>query len=509
MNTRYIAWLLIVAGFVFCRFSFLEEVVYNVDEAEYAVAADGLSAGWRPGVELLGSTKPPAIALLYAALFEFCGRSMRVLHIAHLVIAILAGVLVVELGALVLGAGSAIPTALAYVALANSFATPSETLALNVESPGMLAALAALCLGWRISRVRGLILCGILIGIGGSFRQSILLFALPLLFIPVGPAARVQRATNLAAGILLAWLPIFFWYGGSGDLSWAWDSWVRYPADYASDLGVRGYFEALAATFSEFIQQSGFALFFSLLGLGALFLLRAQSQARWLFGLTVVSFLALSAGSRFYGHYFYQFYPALALLAALAWRELQTRSMIARGGLVLCAAVALIVSLRHFPNWYARETWHPPRGVSYFRLTAEQLEFAVADYVRENTVEDERITVWGYCPQIYYLAGRLPGTRDYLCHYVTGYSPQSFDPLSQTAPRAAGHPRAEEMFVADLAARAPRFIIDLVRVTDYDFPFLNYSLLNYPQIRDYVRAHYQPDREMGDVVIYRRRITES
>ena len=73
MKGRAGAWLIIIIGMIICRGMYLDNVIYNVDEAEYAVAADVLTSGGLPSVDLLGSTKPPGIAGLYYLLFELFG----------------------------------------------------------------------------------------------------------------------------------------------------------------------------------------------------------------------------------------------------------------------------------------------------------------------------------------------------------------------------------------------------------------------------------------------------
>lgn len=499
------AWLIIVAGFMFCRFSFLEDVIYNVDEAEYAVAADGLKSGELPGVDLLGSTKPPGIAALYLLLFEAFGRSMMTIHIAHLVMIILSGLLIVELAISVMSASAAIPAALSYVALCNSYATPAEMLALNVESPGMLLALAALLLSLRHGSITALLISGLLFGMGSQFRQSIILFSLVAVFWPPLRGMITRRIIFIGCGILLAWLPLILWYAVHNGLGWAYDSWVRYPTDYAGDLGWIGFFQALSANFAEFIPQSLFILLFVVAGLYALLKNYRATENRGIAIWFLISSVALCTGSRFFGHYFYQFYPVLAIIAAGGWLFLVSHGKFARVAAIAMAAFAVMTCATHFPNWYARESWWPPRGVSFYRLGRDQLELGLSDYIRANSTPQDRITVWGYCPQIYYLSNRLPATRDYLCHYVTGYSPLSFDPMTQKAPRANGHPEAEQMFRADLEQNKPRFVVDLVRVVDYDFPFIQYSLLDYPLIADYLRAHYEPDHAVGEALVYRRR----
>lgn len=492
-----------MAGFVYCRFSFLEDAIYNVDEAEYATSASALQAGWLPGVDLLGSTKPPGISLLYLVLFEAFGRSLTVLHIAHLILAIISGLVVVEIAYAAFGTLATLPAALSYVALANSFATPAETLALNVETPGMLCALLAILVSMQRASTVATLSAGLLLGVGTLFRQSILFFVLPLWFVGMNPSSKWRRFTYLATGFLSVWLILTGIYAMHHGLGWAVDSWLRYPAAYASDLGLSGFVQACYLSNLEFFQQAAFALLLTGIGFATLFVSGRHLDRRWLLLWIVASFLALASGSRFYPHYYYQLYPVLALLAASAWVWATERRFWTQSILALLFLGSLATAALHFPHWYERNPWHPPRGVSYFRLTEQQLEQPVGDYLREHSSPQDRITVWGYCPQIYWYADRLPGTRDFLCHYVTGYSPQSFDPLTERAPRPFGHPDAERMFLADLVERKPRFIVDLTRISDYEFPFVRYSLLDYPLLRDYISANYRPDHNISDALIYR------
>ncbi|MBU1920565.1 hypothetical protein KKG66_06945, partial [bacterium] len=149
MNRRTGAWLIVLVGMVLCRGMYLDNVFYNIDEAEYAVAADVLKQGGLPGVDLLGSTKPPGIAILYLVLFEIFGRSLAVIHFASLAFMILMGWIIVESGGRLWGDKALVPAAFLFLMAANSFSLPSEMIALNVEIPGTVLAAAGLLLCLR------------------------------------------------------------------------------------------------------------------------------------------------------------------------------------------------------------------------------------------------------------------------------------------------------------------------------------------------------------------------
>jgi hypothetical protein len=504
---RLIAWLVIVLGMTVCRIGFLENVIYNIDEAEYAVAADGLDHGWLPGVDLLGSTKPPGISVLFNLLFHTFGRSMAVIHAAHLLIMIAAGFLLVELAISLWGLPAAVPSAMLYWMFSNSWNLPHEIIGLNVESPAIVFTLVALVLAWKWPRsIRWLFVSGLCVGIATVFRQSIGALVLPIAAVTFfDRERRAPRLIAILAGMLIPWIPVVAVYASHGALGWAWDSWVRYPMTYASDLGIVGFLDALYLNTTEFSLASAVPLAMAAGGMWILWKERQTPRFKFLLWLAIGSALALSSGSRFFGHYWIQVFPLLALLGVPAWFVLAKGSSKAKLLLGAAVAVGSIVAFVHFPMWRTWDRFAPPAGQSFFRVGTEQTEKKLGDFARANTNPDETIAVWGYCPQIYWHADRLPGVRDYLCHYITGYSPGSFDPFTQRAIRPYGHPLAQKMFVDDLERRKPKYIFDLVQITDYTFTFYKYSLRTYPELAEYIRKNYLPEGEIDKALIYRRR----
>ncbi|MFZ5433502.1 MAG: ArnT family glycosyltransferase [Calditrichota bacterium] len=511
MKLRVIAWLIIILGMLLCRAAFLEDVIYNIDEAEYAVAADALDHGWLPGVDLLGSTKPPAIAILYNLLFHIFDRTMAVIHWAHLVIVIFSGLLVIELAVAIFGVSAAIPAAVLFWMVSNTFNLPSEMLALNVESPGMLLILGALLIVWKYSANRGPVLvAGVLAGTAIMFRQSTALFLLSLGYLILASTRpRWKQLIAAGIGIFIPWIPIFIIYSKAGGIGWAWDSWVRYPITYAGDVGFLGLIQAFYMNTGEFAVQATVPLALAIGGGIVLWRNRTERASRFVMILLVASIVALFSGSRFFGHYWIQIYPVFALLGIPAWLSLWRGKTFPNKGLLIGAIIigGLVAGL-HFPTWRRWDPGAPPPGVGHYAMTDQSLEIETGAFAKAHTTSDETIAVWGYCPQIYYYAGRLPGVRDYLCHYITGYSPGSFDPFSQRAFRQSGHLMAEAMFLEDLQQHRPKYIFDLVQVSNYVFTFQKYSLRTYPQVAEYVTQNYLPEGQIGEVLIYRRRTPE-
>jgi 4-amino-4-deoxy-L-arabinose transferase-like glycosyltransferase len=509
MKLRLFAWLILVAGMAFSRGAYIEDAIYNIDEAEYGVAADALTHGWLPGVDLLGSTKPPGIAVIYQLLFEGFGRSLAVIHAAHLILIIAAGIILIELAISLWGLAAAIPTAFLFWIWCNSFSLPAEMLALNVESPGILFMLLGLWLVWKWPASLWVVsLAGIALGIATLFRQSLVPFLIPALVVAyIRDVRRRGFVASIVIGFLLPWTAVLFVYARAGGLAWAWDSWVRYPITYAGDLGIVGFLSALYLNGVEFVQQCFVPLGMAIWGGAILWREKRTPRVVFLGTLLVVSLIALSSGSRFYGHYFIQVFPALTLLGVPAWIALPSLSRKTRILSRSLLAVGAFLALFHFPLLHQLDRGgRPPR--SLYSIGETQDEYEIAGFVRENTEPEETIAVWGYCPQIYYLSNRLPGVRDYLCHYTTGYSPGSFDPSMERSHRSFGHPQAEKMFVEDLMAREPKYIFDLVQRQDYIFPFSQFSIRYYFEISEYLRTNYLPEGDIKGIYVYRRRTAE-
>lgn len=506
--SRFIAYLILIAGMVICRAGYLDDVIYNIDEAEYVVAADALDYGWLPGVDLLGSTKPPGIAILYNVLFHIFGRSMSVIHAAHLVIMILAGVFVIEIARKLWGLTATIPAALLFWITSNTFSLPSEMVALNVESPGLLFTCLALWLIWQGSdRAGAILLAGAALGIAILFRQSFVFFLIPAIYVVAAQTQRRHAFIQFFIGVTLPWIPVFASYVLRGDSGWALDSWIRYPLMYSSDLGWFGFFEAFWRNLLEFSGQEFPLLLLAVIGLLPLWKQRRAQRSRFLLLLAIGSFLALASGSRFFGHYWIQIFPVLVLLATAGWMYLAEGRKHLRLALGVLIVIAGLLALRRYPLWREWDPYAAPKGVSPYALGSSQAELSLGAFARDSTRADETIVVWGYCPQIYYHASRLPGVRDYLCHYTTGFSAATFSPLYERSARPYGHPQAQEMFVADLKERRPKYIIDISSIMEYEFPFVQYPLTSYRDIAAYIRANYVPEIEMNGAYIYRLRTT--
>jgi hypothetical protein len=205
------------------------------------------------------------------------------------------------------------------------------------------------------------------------------------------------------------------------------------------------------------------------------------------------SAVALSAGGRFFGHYFHLILPPLCLLAAPGFVRLGQKGRGTRAAIVALSALPALV-------FFGLATFARPLAAALDEREPPYAE--VAARIDRVTTANERIFVWGNSPQLYVLAGRPMGTRFSFCNYLTGESPGT---PTETGGRNADLnqlPAAWKMLFDDLERRRPELFVDAAEA-GWD-GYGKYPLARYPRLRDYVDRHYRPLEASAGVVLYRR-----
>jgi hypothetical protein len=501
------------------------------DEAIYATTADALRRGdllYRDVVD----HKPPLIYHLYRAGFALCGSYDTQGAHALVVLAVLltAGLLL----AIRRGEGSACRPGEATVA-AGLFLVFSTTwhdydaLAANCELFLLLPqALAAWILlrdlratargarGWALHLV-----VGALIGTSALLKYQGLTFlgasiGMLLWWTALGRAPRASRfwaVSRAACHLAGAAAPLALYLlacraAGSAEAA---IYWLRFNFSYVG-AGLTGP-AALARALRRTVLVGGAAQVPNALGIaGAVAVARdvgrvlrrpggsaaadagAPAPASVLALLWLASSaVALSAGGRFFGHYFHLVLPPLCLLAAPRFCRLWNGRPVNR--LLLAALCALPALL-----FLALATFARPLTA---RLDEREPPYAeVAAGIDRLTTPDERIFVWGNSPQLYVLSRRPMGTRFSSANFVTGESPGT---PTETGARNADlnqDPVHWQMLFDDLERRRPALLVDAA-AAGWD-GYGKYPLARYPRLRDYVDRHYRPVERDAGVTLYRR-----
>lgn len=444
---------------------------FNSDEAYAATQAQVLNRGGKLYVDTV-DRKPPVVPYLYALTFRVTGTDdllpLRVLAIvADVLTALLlaaearrrygrdrAGLIA---GLLFLGASAAF------------YATDAQTANFEVFMAPLMVA------GFVLAVRRRPLASSAAIGVATLTKQTAAATLLPAAWLarpgPGGRAGVLRRFGALAAGFVAPILIAAAVFGAHDFFTWVFTG----NGGYLDVSGVLGYSLHLA-----WRQTLWFALANSALVVLAAAALRRGRADLDLWIWLASAALAIATGLRFFGHYYLQALPPLALLATGPIVDASRRAL---------AAVALVVAV---PIAFFVEkplTDHP----SHTETVAADL----TAYVRRVTPPGAHILVWGHLPEVYWQSGRPPATRFATTEFLTGLSggrPPSLAGMRYAAPGAWAD------FEADLAKHPPALVLDLAPANVRNGHAE--AIDRYPPFARYLAAHDTPIARVDGVVVY-------
>lgn len=201
----------------------------------------------------------------------------------------------------------------------------------------------------------------------------------------------------------------------------------------------------------------------------------------WLWLLSAA--VSVAIGLRFFGHYYMQLLPPLALLAAGA---LARGSRWSARATVACA---LVCGLAFSAAGYFM---HPG--------TPEPNYQSVSRYLASTTNPDDPIYVWGSVPEIYWAAGRRPATRFITSPFLTGY--YAGRPADE-ADTSDDTEAAWEEFFADFTKHPPKYFVDTspakLRGAQY------YPISKFPRLERIIRQQYRYVLSIDKIAVYKRK----
>jgi 4-amino-4-deoxy-L-arabinose transferase-like glycosyltransferase len=475
------------------------------DEATYCVVAREMLHGrvlYRDVVD----HKPPLIYLTYAATQSLGGPQHGML-LLHLLTIGFVGATALLLGRIALRAShwfedDKVPfvAALLFIVFTTTL-LDFDALAANCELYMLLPLTASVLFylrGFAQARTAELLGAGVLVGVAALYKYQAAVH-LPLYACHLAIVHR-RRAVRLLRGWAAIGLGVAVPLGAS---LWAMNRagaleaalfWFSFNAAYIrqglrlSELGAR-----VAGRVSYGVVP---ALFLWVLGLRAVVLgwRRRGEDPLGLFmvGWCALSALAVTAGGRFFGHYFHQVTAPLAVLAAPeAARVWRSRRAFGLAALWLPAAGFLLIGLLRMPAAKAVGVGAPDYQ-------------AIAEFVRAHSAPTDRLVVWGNLPVIYFEADRPLGSRFVFSNYLTGLSPATrtqSDPSADASANVVAE--SWEMFVADLNSRLPKIFVDTSpgNLGAYG----KFPLSRFPRLEAIVDRNYSPIGEVGGTRIFVRR----
>lgn len=543
------AWpylLLIILFSVAIRYpTFLTDFV-NIDENEYAIAAQKILAGGFPYKDVL-IYQPPVIYYIYALGFYITGGihiwSPQIITIGFIVGTIIA--LYFLTSGLTGSKKAGLASAIAYGAFSTTF-LPQDMLAANCEIMMMLPlTLSVLTLYHAEKKLSPFLymLAGVFASMGvltkyqGGSVVAAEGFYILILSAVLTRSFSIKR--NLIPSILLTigfFIPItcmaiYLWLGGA--LPYAAEA-LNYIFLYAKGPVQSDFIYVLM----KFIARS---LLFCLPGIvmwwGAVATIGKYLRSAchpegvrlkrttegspdkpfisfsilWFF----VSIAPIVVGGRIYFHYYFVILPPAALLFGIWWEE---RGQYIRRPLKALIAIWLIICVT---GWTVYSTRKP-----YRKLGPKDQWVHAASYLKSHSSADETLFIWGYCPQIYIYSGLSAGTRFTTADYLTGRSPMTagleYDPNAPHPPSSFQKfvndfvdppgvvvfdtsknifPKAWQYLKKDFEDRLPTYIIDTAS-SNYR-RYGRYPMAKFPYLLETVRRNYDPVKSAAGFDIYK------
>jgi hypothetical protein len=202
----------------------------------------------------------------------------------------------------------------------------------------------------------------------------------------------------------------------------------------------------------------------------------------WLFSAVI----SVMIGLRFFGHYYLQLVPPLALLTAGALSRGSRR--IAIGTVVFAAVTAVGFS-----------------AAGYFMrpFDLEPNYQSVSKYLAAHVNRDDRVLVWGSVPEIYWASGTRPATRFVTTNgFLGGSNPGR--PAEDAAPEETS-PAVWDWFFEDLTAHPPRYILDTApaQIRGSQWTPINH----FPRLEAVVRTQYSYVTSIDGITVYERNLS--
>jgi 4-amino-4-deoxy-L-arabinose transferase-like glycosyltransferase len=436
--------------------------VLNPDEGFLATQAQVLNHGGHLYQDVV-DRKPPLVPLIYSWTFRVTGSdalwSVRLLAIAaHVITALLLAAIARRRWSSAAGVAAGV----LYLVASAGF-VPADGQAANFEV--FMLPLTCLAVWWAMRDRLGA--AGAAVGLATLAKQVAGVTLLPVLWI-AWQRDRRRGAGQVVTGFVLPVAFAAFAYGVSDFVFWVFtDS--------------NGYLDPSGSALVALRRVVTWTALFVAANLGAALLLplawrnRRENIDLWLW--LVGAAIGVSAGLRFFGHYYLQLAPPLVLLATGALHRAKTTVWM-RTATLGAASLVVFIGLAL--------TTQPEILRPYGRL-AEQIDV--------RTSASDSIFVWGELPQLYWASDRQPASRFITTGFLTGYS------------GGRAHVRIGEQYAvdgawddlfADFRAHPPALIIDASQGTPYGFQ-------RFPTFARYLQEHYEPATIVDGAIIWARR----
>ncbi|MFT3830941.1 MAG: glycosyltransferase family 39 protein [Opitutaceae bacterium] len=518
-HRRLLFGLLLLVSALGLRAPFLARTIWNVDEGITVTAAERILAG---GVLYrdIADQRAPLVPYLKAGILAVFGHwNTTAIHAVLAVTLGMAALGIWQIGRRLGNERAGMFAAAVFTVLCFLLPSAEDALAAHTEWFLLFFSVAGFLVLAEASRRpsvgRGA-LAGALFGLATLSKQPGVLdwaVALVLVGLLLGAAPRERRREwwllggGLVAGLVIVVavaIGYLIWRGAGADAryyAWTYNNQIYVPA-----VPLARRWATMIDPFSLAAQHAPVVFALGLVAAAALPVAAVrgwrrtstvglQLLPRLALGWTAAGIVACSLSGRSFSHYSIQVIPGLSLacgvVLASAWDWCAARGrwpQFAAIAAVVCAVgdaggriERRIASMdRHDYEWTAR-----------------------MEAVRSLTKDSERVFFWGFTPDCYVHARRLPATRFVYTTFLTGMVPwTNVDPLIETA--ALVTPGSWDRVREDFACTPPAVIIDTGSVRHQNkYPLQDQPWLWELVTRDYAEVRLS-DPERHDFRFYRR-----
>ncbi|MFJ8142990.1 glycosyltransferase family 39 protein [Streptomyces sp. NPDC096013] len=472
---------------------------WSPDEGYLGTEAVALLHGGRMYADVV-DRKPPLVPWLYEACFALTGPgTLWLVRVCAVVALAVTAVFVARLAAGEWGPWAGLPAGVLTIAASAALPAP-DAMAATFEVFMLPATAAAVYFAAR----RCFLAAGLALAAATLTKQVGLAPLLPLAVqVLTSPQhCRLRYGATLAAGLALPITGCALLLGVRDFVFWNYLSSGSYAASPPGIAAVCGHARSILCRLA--VAFAGFAPF--LPRLLRRHRISAFDRTLWLW--LLASAAGVSTGFRFYGHYFLQLVPPVALLALRAvhtarghagrgtvrparwWALLQARGRApARSRADACeraAAVACAVAVAVGAAF----------GAGALRVRPPEMgkSLEVAAAVDAESRPGQSVFLWSMHPEVYWLAGRSATSRYLTAGLLTNFSGGA--DVHRVGARYAV-PGAWAGLRRELAAAPPCLVVD-------DSAGTPYRMAGYPLLEHLVSGRYTQVARVDGARIYRR-----
>jgi 4-amino-4-deoxy-L-arabinose transferase-like glycosyltransferase len=400
----------------------LAAIPFERDEGSYGYMGQLLLEGKKP-YQYFYEMKLPGIFYCYAALVALFGKTISGLHIGFMFITLLSTLVIFLISKQLFDTRAGAVAAISFSILTlNKFASGFAAQGEHFVVFWALLGIYFTIVGIKSNKWYNYLIAGIFLGMAVLVKQSGVFFAVAAgLFMVANFIKPLNIKAILINGIILVggFLAILGVFTGIIAMQGGWNEmmyWVfEHAQKYTSSIpfstpdpkdidGMLMMTNTVNAVSTEYMGL------WYLAGLGVLISWISSMDLYKKIGLTlliVLAFLSTSPGLRFYGHYFIQFMPALALLIAtfvFAAGDVAANKLNIKWGGTAAFALFIIIALgvvNKQKNYY-----FSPDYLNILRQVYGDNPFseckAVADKIKTLSKPEDKLAVWGAEPQLYF-----------------------------------------------------------------------------------------------------------